>query len=151
VRLCAVPTAPVNEFRAGEKVVLARGYWQDLSCSVRVNVVEGKRDAGLLFRCTLPAVGYDAQEGYFAGIIPGTGKLVLGSTDGESWREIGLADAAVQPSRDYVLSATAKGPEIAVCLNGKEVMRNNDLQHTGGSVGLRVVDTHAAFSDLAVQ
>jgi arylsulfatase A-like enzyme/GH43 family beta-xylosidase len=151
LHLGAVPAEPVNDYRAGEKVVLSNRFWQDLSCSVRVKVIEGKRDAGLLFRCTLPAVGYDAQEGYFAGIVPGTGKVVLGSTDGESWREIGLADAGVQSGRDYLLSVTAKGPEIAVCLDGREVMRRKDAQHSGGSVGLRVVDTHAAFSDLTIQ
>ena len=141
----------MNDYRAGEKVVLANRYWQDLACSVRVRVIDGHRDAGLLFRCSLPAVGYDSQQGYFAGIIPGTRKIVLGSTDGASWREIGLADAAVQKDRDYLLSATAKGPEIVVCLDGKEILRKRDLQHTGGSVGLRVVDTHAAFSHLTIQ
>jgi hypothetical protein len=151
LHLGIIPAEPVNEFRAGEKVVLANRCWQDLVCSVRVRVVDGMRDAGLLFRCALPAVGYDAQEGYFAGIIPGTRKVVLGSTDGESWRELGLVDADVQPGRDHLLSVTARGPEIVLCLDGKEVMRRKDSQHSGGSVGLRVVDTHAAFSDLTIQ
>ena len=151
LHLGVVPAEPVNDFRAGEKVVLANRYWQDLACSVRVKVIDGMRDAGLLFRCTLPAVGYDSQEGYFAGIIPGTRKVVLGSTDGESWRELGLVDADVQSGRDYLLSVTARGPEIVLCLDGKEVMRKKDSQHSGGSVGLRVVDTHAAFSDLTIQ
>jgi len=151
LHLGIIPAEPVNEFRAGEKVVLANRYWQDLVCSVRVRVVDGMRDAGLLFRCTLPAVGYDSQEGYFAGIIPGARKVVLGSTDGASWRELGLADADVQPGRDYLLSVTARGPDIVLCLDGKEVMRREDSQYRGGSVGLRVVDTHAAFSDLTIQ
>ena len=151
LHLGSVPAEPVNDYRAGEKVVLTRRYWRDLACSVRVKIIEGRRDAGLLFRCSLPAVGYDSQEGYFAGIIPGTRKVVLGSTDGESWRELGLADADVQAGRDYLLSVTARGPEIVLCLDGKEVMRKQDSQHSGGSVGLRVVDTHAAFSDLTIQ
>ncbi len=151
LHLGIVPAEPVNEFRAGEKVVLANRCWQDLACSVRVQVIDGGRDAGLLFRCTLPAIGYDAQEGYFAGIIPGTRKIVLGSTDGASWRELGLADADLQSGHDYLLSVTARGPEIVLSLDGKEVLRRKDSQHTGGSVGLRVVDTHAAFSDLTIQ
>jgi arylsulfatase A-like enzyme/GH43 family beta-xylosidase len=151
LHLGIVPAEPVNDFRSGEKVLLANRYWRDVTCSVRVKVVEGTRDAGLLFRCTLPAVGYDAQNGYFAGIIPGTGKVVLGSTEGASWRELGLVEAGVQAGRDYRLSVTAKGPEIVVYLDGKEVLRRTDTQHPGGSVGLRVVDTHAAFSDLTVQ
>jgi hypothetical protein len=114
-------------------------------------VIEGKRDAGLLFRCTLPAVGYDSQAGYFAGIIPGARKVVLGSTDGASWREIGLVDADIAAGRDYLLGVSAQGPEIVLYLDGKEVMHKRDSQHSGGSVGLRVVDTHAAFADLVVQ
>ncbi len=151
LHLGITPTEPVNDFRSGEKVVVANRYWRDLACSVKVKVLDGKRDAGLLFRCTLPAVGYDAQNGYFAGIVPGTSKVVLGSTDGQTWRELGLVHAEVQAGRDYLLSVTAKGPELIVYLDGKEVMRRTDLQHTGGSVGLRVVDTHAAFSNLSVQ
>lgn len=151
LHLGVVPTQPVNDFRTGEKAVLAKHYWQDLTCSVRVKVIDGGRDAGLLFRCTLPAVGYDSQEGYFAGIIPGTRKVVLGSTDGWSWRELGLVDADVQTGRDHQLSVTVRGPEIVLCLDGREVMRKKDSQYSGGSVGLRVVDTHAAFSDLTIQ
>ena len=48
-------------------------------------------------------------------------------------------------------SSSWEGPEIVLSLDGKEVMRRNDSQHSGGSVGLRVVDTHAAFSDLTIQ
>jgi hypothetical protein len=120
LHLGIVPAEPVNDFRAGEKLVLANHYWHDLACSVRVKVIDGGRDAGLLFRCSLPAVGYDSQEGYFAGIIPGTRKVVLGSTDGESWRELGLVYADVQSGRDHLLSVTARGPEIVLCLEARK-------------------------------
>ena len=42
LHLGVVPAEPVNEFRAGEKVVLANRYWQDLACSVRVKVIDGQ-------------------------------------------------------------------------------------------------------------
>jgi hypothetical protein len=38
----------VNDYRAGAKVVLANRYWQDVACSVRVKVIDGQRDAGVL-------------------------------------------------------------------------------------------------------
>jgi hypothetical protein len=145
------PTQPVNPCRSGEKVLVAGGDWRDFSASVRVRVVEGTRDAGLLFRCTLPAVGYDAQRGYFAGIIPGTGKVVLGSMDGVTWREIALVDAEVKAGRDHLLSVSARGDAITVRLDGKEVLRRSDLEHHAGSIGLRVVETHATFDDLEIQ
>ena len=47
LHLGIVPAEPVNDFRSGEKVVLANRYWRDLACSVRVKVIDGARDAGL--------------------------------------------------------------------------------------------------------
>ena len=145
------PRQPVNAYRAGEKALVAGGNWRDFSASARVCVVEGTRDAGLLFRCTLPAVGYDAQRGYFAGIIPGAGKVVLGSMNGESWREIALVEANVKAGVEHWLSVTARGEEITVRLDGREVLRRTDEEHRAGSIGLRVVDTHATFDDLEIQ
>ncbi len=144
------PSAPVNTYRCGEKVVINGGFWRNLTCSVRLNTHAGGRDAGILFRCTLPGIGYDAQNGYFAGIIASARKVVLGSMDGESWREIALADADVQPGRDHLLAVSATDTEIVVCVDSRELIRQRDTQHSGGSVGLRVVDTHAAFTDFTV-
>ncbi len=145
-----LPQVEVNLYRSGEKVVVRGGHWQDFEASVRVTVIDGGRDAGLLFRCTLPGVGYDAQNGYFAGIIPNTRKVVLGSMDGQEWRELALVNANVREGQDYLLTVTARGPEIVVQLDGKEMVRVRDSQYAFGSVGLRVVNTHAAFADLQV-
>jgi hypothetical protein len=37
-----------------------------------------------------------------------------------------------------------------VSVDGKEVLQARDATYPRGSVGLRVVDTHACFSDLKV-
>jgi hypothetical protein len=95
-------------------------------------------------------VGYDAQKGYFAGVLPTARKVILGSTDGEAWREIASKDADVQAGRDHQLRVAATGQEIVVTVDGKEVIRARDTEHAGGSVGLRVVNTEAAFADLRV-
>jgi uncharacterized sulfatase len=151
LHLGRVPRHRVNTFRCGEKVVVPGGRWRNFTASVRVTVLEGARDAGLLFRCTLPGLGYDAHNGYFAGLIPRTGRVVLGSMDGEAWREIALAHAEVRENQEYELAVTAKGPEIVVSLDGREIIRARDAQYAVGSVGLRVVDSHAAFRDLRIQ
>lgn len=150
LQLGRLPQQRVNLYRSGEKIVVAGGRWRDFTASVRVKVLTGGRDAGLQFRCALPAVGYDAHSGYFAGIIPRTGKVMLGSMDGETWREIASADADIREGREYELAVSATGPEIAVSVDGREVIRARDAQFTTGSVGLRVVDSHAAFRDLQI-
>ncbi|MBU3666454.1 MAG: DUF1080 domain-containing protein [Chthoniobacterales bacterium] len=142
---------PVNEYRSNEKVLISGHCWRDTESSVRVNALSGGKGAGLLFRCTLPAVGKNAQKGYFAGIVQETGEVVLGRTDGRAWQQLAAANADVQPNRDYLLSVTTKGPEIFVSLDGKEVISATDNTHTAGSVGLQVIDSHAAFSDLQVR
>ncbi len=150
LHLGRLPEKGINLFRAGEKVVANGGQWRNFTAAVRVKVITGARDAGILFRCTLPALGYDAQNGYFAGLIPSQNKVLLGAMDGESWRELALQDFPLQVGQEYELSVTAQGPEIVVSVDGREVIRARDPQFTAGSVGLRVVDTHAAFSDLRI-
>jgi hypothetical protein len=82
IRLGSLPNSPINDFRAGEKLVVRDGDWQDFSARVRVCVVDGRQDAGLLLRTTACSLGYDAQKGYFAGIIPTHNRIILGATDG---------------------------------------------------------------------
>lgn len=141
---------PVNEYRSHEKAIISDHCWHDAACSVRLKVLSGGLGAGLLFRCTLPAVGHDAQQGYYAGILPETGEVVLGSMDGRSWKQLALVGANVKPNRDHLLAVNTQGPEIVVSVDGMEAIRTTDTTHSAGSVGVRVVNSHAAFSDLKV-
>ncbi len=150
VHLGVVPEHPVNDYRSGEKLVLDDGDFADVEASVRLRIVHGDRDAGLLFRVSRPAVGFDAQHGYFAGILPGAKHVILGRTDGQNWHEISRTDADVAAGRDYLLSVRAVGDKLSVSLDGHEVLSATDDAHKSGSIGLRVVDTHARFSDLTI-
>jgi len=145
------PEDPVNNYRSGEKVVLNDGAWANLKVAATVRIVSGDRDAGVLFRVQRPAVGFDAQEGYFAGIIPKSGRVILGATDGLNWRHIADAEAAIEVGKDYRLEVVAHGPSIVVALDGKPVLKANDDAFARGSIGLRVVDTEAAFSNVTVE
>ncbi|HEX6963116.1 MAG TPA: hypothetical protein VF175_14700, partial [Lacipirellula sp.] len=108
-------------------------------------------DAGILFRVSDPAIGYDAQQGYFVGIVPRVQRVVLGATNGARWRHILDAPAAIEVGKDHELRVIARGDLIVVELDGEEVLRAEDDAYSRGSVGLRVVDTEAAFSRFEVK
>jgi hypothetical protein len=150
MHLGTVPAYPVNDYRSGEKLVLDGGEFTDIEAITTVRFVKGDRDAGILFRVTAPSVGFDAQQGYFAGLIPRDKAVVLGKMDGKGWKEIGRAQVELEGGPDYLLGVTARGPEIKVTLAGKEVLTASDSTYTAGTVGLRVVDTHACFDELKV-
>lgn len=140
----------VNLFRAGEKALVRGREWDDFSMRVRVRVADGDRDAGVLFRVREPALGYDAQKGYFAGIIPGTRKVVLGSMDGQAWHEMALVDHPVAAGRWHELRVEARGERIRVLVDGEPCIDMTDARHARGLVGVRVVDTHGEFDEVEV-
>ncbi|QDT74124.1 sulfatase-like hydrolase/transferase [Lacipirellula limnantheis] len=145
------PKDPANTYRSGEKAVLNDGRWSDLKVAATIRVLSGDRDAGILFRVQRPAVGFDAQQGYFAGIIPGSDRVILGATDGRHWRHIADAPADVEVGKDYRLEATARGDSITLALDGRQVLQATDAAFTRGSIGLRVVDSEAAFSNVSIE
>lgn len=151
LHLGTVPGHPVNDYRSGEKLVLDGGDFTDFEATATLSFVHGDRDAGLLFRTKAPSVGFDAQKGYFAGLIPRDRAVILGKTDGRGWTEIARASADFRPDAELELGVTATGPDIVIKLDGKPVLNASDSTHTSGSVGLRVVDTHARFGTLEVK
>jgi hypothetical protein len=150
VHLGTVPAHPVNDYRSGEKLVLDGGDFADLDAWVTIRFVKGGRDAGLLVRVTRPSVGFDAQHGYFAGVLPDEKRVVFGKTDGKSWQEVARADLAVNPDKPLVLGIRARGNTFHLSVDSKEILKASDATYPRGSVGLRVVDTHACFTDLKV-
>jgi GH43 family beta-xylosidase len=140
----------VNAFRSGEKAVVRGHAWQDFVLTTRLSIQSGQRDAGVVFRVHAPAVGYDAMRGYFAGIIPQTGKVVLGKMDGYRWHEMALVDAPIEIRRGYELKVQAQGDTIRIFLDDALVIERRDGQYRAGMAGLRVVDTHATFEHFHV-
>jgi hypothetical protein len=149
--LGTLPAHPVNDYRSGEKLVLDGGDFADVDAAVKIRFVEGGRDAGLLVRVTKPSVGFDAQHGYFAGILPDAKRVIFGKTDGKSWTEIARADlGSIDENKTHTLGVSARGDRFQVSIDGKDVLEARDASYPRGSVGLRVVDTHACFSELKV-
>lgn len=146
------PATPVNDYRCGEKVVLRDGWYDDVTVTTTFGIPSGHGEAGVLLRVTGPAVGYDAHRGYYAAVAPARAVLLLGVTDGIRWTELAAAPVRIVPGSSYTLVVDAVGAELR-CHLADQPLAVVNISNTGyrvGSVGLRVVDTHAVFSTLAV-
>lgn len=152
LHLGRVPEEPINDFRSGEKVVLDRALPDDLRIETTIEFQDGEdsTDAGILFRTTGPAVGHDAQRGYFVGLIPKTDLLVLGKMNGRRWTELGRSGADLDPTKPQRLAVEVNGDRIVVSHEGRETLVVRDETYGQGRVGLRVVDTHAVFRALRI-
>ena len=72
-------------------------------------------------------------------------------TDGQirpSRAEVESAIHSIDPAVPQVLAVQVRGGEFTVLHNETEVLRAEDGTYSSGTIGLRVVDTHAVFSDL---
>jgi GH43 family beta-xylosidase len=141
---------PINEFRSGEKVVFDGGLWTNFMLTGTICLLEHQGQAGFLFRVSAPFVGYNGQRGYFAGIDSDKRNLVLGFTDGKVWRQIATAPLSRTPGAESQMKVTARGNEIEIDCNGARLLEARDGTFASGSIGLRVVDTRAAFSELQI-
>lgn len=138
-------------FPSGGKLVLDGGAWTNFEATLALRPAAGRGQLGLLFRVRDPAVGDNAQRGYFAGYAPGESRLVLGFTDGTVWREIASSPAAASAAADLVLSVVASGSHLQVGLQGEQLLDATDATYASGSVGLRVVDAAGVFSKLELK
>jgi uncharacterized sulfatase len=153
LRLGRLPEAPINDYRCGEKLVLDQILPRNYAASVTIDFQGNHeaRDAGLLFRCSGASVGYDAQRAYFAGLIPGTGLAILGKTDGSGWTELARAPVTINTSQPQHLQVRVSGDRMVVSANDEQVIDFTDGTYLSGTVGLRVVNTDAVFSDLKIE
>ncbi|MEJ7630586.1 MAG: glycoside hydrolase family 43 protein [Nocardioidaceae bacterium] len=151
LHLGLLPQTPVNAYRSGEKVVLSNGDYRDVRVVADFEVLDGSHDVGLIFRVTRPAVGFDSLRGYFVGVSTGRSTVVLGAMDGHSWREIAIAPVYLAATGPQRIAVDASGPDISVYVGNdpQPVIKVTDTHYTRGSVGCRVVDTHAVFSSLS--
>ncbi len=141
----------LNSFRSGEKVVIAGGRWADFTATVEQQALQASGDIGLLFRVQQPALGFDAQRGYFAGYSPEKSAVIVGRMDGFQWKEIARGIVPFPVPEKMRLTVTAIGPRITVKIEDQTVVTVEDSTYSEGTIGLRVVHTSAAFSRLIIQ
>ena len=96
-------------------------------------------------------MGYDAQQALFAGLIPQTGLVILGRTDGKHWLELARADTTIDLSQQQRLTVRMRGADLEILHNGRKALTYRDSTWQSGAVGLRVVDTDATFRDLQIR
>lgn len=152
LHLGIVPAEPVNAYRSGEKAVVRDGDYRDFRAVLDFTIREGGHDAGLVFRVSRPSVGFDAQRGYFAGLSAGRQSVVIGAMNGIAWRELGSAPVYLEPGGMQRLTVTAAGETLTVYVGSDPLpaLTVHDDAFERGSVGMRVVDTHAVFATLTV-
>jgi GH43 family beta-xylosidase len=140
-------------YQSGEKFVMRGLTYTDLDMTCRLTFKGGRRDAGVLFRVTAPSVGYDAQRGYFAGLVSSRGSVVFGKMDGKNWHHLKEEKIKFDPKKEQSLRVVAKGKHIEIFAAGSEKPQIvfDDGDYTSGSVGCRSVNSYAVFHSLEVK
>ena len=149
IQLGVEKTLVVNPYRSGEKILWQHPVVSDVDATVTIDFSgrRDSRDAGLLFRCTGAAVGYDAQRGYFAGLIPRTNLIIAGKTDGRVWNELGRASTSIDVDRPQRLHVRMTDNRMTIRHVGGGTLEVTDDTYRRGRIGFRVVDTAATFTD----
>ncbi|MGB7344602.1 MAG: sulfatase-like hydrolase/transferase [Pirellulaceae bacterium] len=152
VLLGITPDAPINDFPTGEKLMLRDGAFSDFAATVSIDdtSVAENGTAGIVFRVTGSALGYDAFRGYYAGFNPDGGYASIGKMDGTNFHMLKRVKVTVPTDRAVQLTAIAKGDRLTLLLDGQEVISLTDEDYAQGTVGIRVVRTEAIFRDLVV-
>jgi hypothetical protein len=118
-----------------------------------VKVARGN-EAGVCFRVTAPALGRDAQRGYFVGLNATEQRVRLvrfdGGADGATVQLIAVSHE-LRDGAWHAVSVLARGEEFTVEVDGKIVLRAKDSRWRDGTVGLRVAEGSAEFSSFAVE
>ncbi|MBN2063153.1 MAG: family 43 glycosylhydrolase [Sedimentisphaerales bacterium] len=140
-----------NNYRSAEKAVVRDRIWSDFVMESKVRVVSGNRDAGLIFRVNHPAVGVDAMKGYFAGIVPATGRAIAGKMDGRGWMQLAATDFESKVGQDYRLKIVAAGEKYQFLIDDVVIFEFNDSSYSTGYAGVRVLDTEVSFDDITIK
>lgn len=152
LRLGELPPEPVNLYRSGEKVVFHRFLPDRFSAAVKIDFKDGQqsRDAGFVLGCRQPAVGYDAQQSLFVGLIPRDHRVILGRTDGANWHELARAATTVEVGKPQHLEVVCRDAGLEVFHNQQSVLKFATPVPVG-RLGVRVVDSDVLFHELVVR
>ncbi len=94
-------------------------------------------DAGLIFRASDYAVGTNNYNGYYVGLVPGTG-VELGKSDG-SFHQLALANMTITAGATYPVRVVASGSSIQVFVGklSTPAISVTDTTYASGGVGIR--------------
>lgn len=132
----------------GDKALQNRLSFRNLVYSADIAMSSGA-ESGLIFRVTNPSIGMDSYNGYYAGLDLGRHQIIFGKANG-SWATIASAPYALQPDMVYNLKVVAIGSRMSIYVNNQCVLVADDGSFQEGGIGVRVVNTTGAYSNLHV-
>jgi len=105
-----------------------------------------------MFRVSNPAIGPDAYQGYYAGLDPINGTVLLGKANGQKWTVISSGKYPVEMNKMYTLKIVAKGDKFEIFINesAHPVLSATDNQYASGSIGLRTYKALASFDSVQI-
>ncbi|GAA0624568.1 hypothetical protein HPO96_34205 [Kribbella sandramycini] len=141
---------------SGTKSLTGSTGWTNYTVAADVTQSSSGGDAGVLFRVTNPNIGTDAHRGYYAGIGVG-GTLFIGKQD-YNYSTLGAVPVTggVTTGTAYRVTVTAKGSQLTATVRPAgastpvTTLTVNDSSFLTGQVGIRNLDTAAAFDNFTV-
>ncbi|ADO74408.1 MGH1-like glycoside hydrolase domain-containing protein [Stigmatella aurantiaca] len=135
---------------SGGKAVANSTRFSDFTFSARVTITP-PGDAGLLFHVTNPEPGNDAHNGYYVGLVPSSGEVVLGKMNG-SWQQLKSAPASIRANTAHLVKVVAQQGSLHVYVDDllTPKLTFEDTTFTEGAIGLRAYQAAARFDDLQV-
>jgi hypothetical protein len=150
--------APISAGTAGVKAVASGTDFADFSYEADVTPASSG-DTGLVFRVTRPSLGDNAFDGYYVGVSPDQGEIVLGkgSAADNSWTPLAHAKLAVKAGAPIHMRVVASGANIRVFAGdgADPILTVTDNSFAHGSIGVRRYATaptnpQARFAHLSV-
>jgi hypothetical protein len=150
--------APIGAGTAGVKAVATATDFTDFTYDADVTPASSG-DTGVIFRVSRPSLGDNAFDGYYAGVSPGDGQIVLGKTSASDngWIPLAHARLATQAGVPIHIRVVAAGDRIRVFIRDitAPLLDISDGSFTHGAIGVRryaTVSTSvpASFTNLSV-
>ncbi|KNY25374.1 carbohydrate-binding protein [Pseudobacteroides cellulosolvens] len=109
-------------------------------------------NAGVIFNVSNPTNSAYGFRGYYVGIDANSDKLELLRITDNSAVTIGIMSVTINPYTTYNLKVVRLGSSIRVYLDdiSSSIIDVTDSIYTGGSIGVRAVDTYTEFDNISV-
>ena len=105
----------------------------------------GGAAAGIVFRST------DSQHYYYAHFDTFGQTILVYATPDSIWNVVARGKVVHERGQWHKAEVAMRGPEIAISLDGKAVLKAHDLTYQAGIVGLRADESRMAFRNLTIE
>ncbi len=135
----------------GSKALATHTNFADLLLEANVQIGD-RGNAGLLFRASKASIGCDQYRGYYVGLEPVTGELIVGKAD-DQYFPLTRTQVAAKPNAIHRLKVEAIGSAIRVWFDDspQPVIDLTDESFQTGAVGVRSFAYTASFGELGAR